>query len=207
VGSGRADGPPTLSEFLRVAADTFNTIGVELLLPNLTALNGRPQESMNSEAIWTENFASFVRDHSHRYVRLNPDFPAPLPSFGDIGALEKGEIEKRADEYLETGDARPKIDRIARCLISTSFYFQPTEIPSQQDTGDLKVTGMQPTSDTGPGIREYMTEPPRPHPLPIYRRIRNYQSVGRNHRKAGGYTLRTRAPRLSFLATNQRVHR
>lgn len=207
VGSGRADRLPAMSKLFRAVADAFDAIGVEPLLPELTVLNGCLQESINSEAIWTEEFAPLVRDHPHRYIRLNPNFPAPLLSFDDVEALEKGEIEKKANEYLETDDARREIDRITRCLISTSFYFQPTETPSQQNTGDFKVTGMQPTSNAGLGIRKYMTEPSRPHPLPIYRRIRNCQSVGRNHRKARGYALRTRASRLSFLATNQRMHR
>lgn len=105
-------------------------------------LKNRLLKNMDSEAMWSESFASMASLHPTRYVRLNPKVGGELPDLDDLkGLKEDGRLEQIAAEYLREPDARKRLDGVFLTLVSTSFYFHPMRRSYKTDSGHSTIEG------------------------------------------------------------------
>lgn len=111
------------------------------VLGHLTTLKTRLLKNMDSEGMWTDNFASLARQHPARYVRLSPLVAEKLPQLDDVQAIESGKLGEIATTYLRDQITQKQIDCVSFTLISTCFYLQPTRTLYESDTNHFVIEG------------------------------------------------------------------
>jgi hypothetical protein len=69
-----------------------------------------------------------------RYIRVNPDIECtpPLPE----AMLELRDLQQATKRALRRTNAKLEIERVARTLVASSFYFMSTSKP-KLDVGDI----------------------------------------------------------------------
>jgi len=100
------------------------------LIQAFKVVRRRFEQILNSERSWTEGIGVLSRMEPRRYFRLSPQVTARLPDLDDREALANGSLEKIVDEFLCKSTTIATIEQVARRLIATSFYLEPSTQPS-----------------------------------------------------------------------------
>jgi hypothetical protein len=112
------------------------------LVNHISVLGRRLREELNTERIWNERFGALSETHPEHYIRLNPEFTGALPQLDDIKSLSHGGIlKKEAARFLDSRKAKTKINLIARRLMATSFYFEPSSESELRKNRDVDFVG------------------------------------------------------------------
>jgi len=111
------------------------------LVNHISVLCRRLREELNTERIWDDRFGELSGKHPERYIRLNPKFTGALPQLDDIKSLSHGNLEKEAARFLNSQEAKAKVNLIARRLMATSFYFEPSSEPELHKNRDVDFVG------------------------------------------------------------------
>jgi hypothetical protein len=111
------------------------------------ATSGKPEDCTGTGAMWSEAFGERSHKEPDRYIRLCPEFSkeSPLPKADNVSVLTNGSLLGGASALLRDGlektlnqeDLRGKVDRVARRLISTIFYFDKTSSESCEEGGRI----------------------------------------------------------------------
>ena len=96
--------------------------------------------ALDSDHIWLHNFGETRLElgYPDRYVRSHQVFDSALPKLDDRDALENN-LDNLANIFA-TNQNRT-IERVAKRLIATSFYFHPLRITGQDGDDTIKFEG------------------------------------------------------------------
>ncbi|KAF2176910.1 FabD/lysophospholipase-like protein [Zopfia rhizophila CBS 207.26] len=107
----------------------------------ITALQKCLYQQMESEEVWDKSFGNMQNLHPRQYVRLNPKVSDGLPQIDDLQALKNGSLENIASRYLQEENTRRRITDVCRVLVATSFYFDITQRPYRNESGQFIIRG------------------------------------------------------------------
>ncbi|RSL40294.1 hypothetical protein CEP54_016151 [Fusarium duplospermum] len=97
-------------------------------------------ENMNSGDKWDKSLGVSGMQPKW-YTRLNPEVSKALPAQDDMEALRNGSIKRIASNYLREASTKSRISDVCRVLIATSFYFESTQQPRQNEDGHFIIQG------------------------------------------------------------------
>ena len=101
---------------------------------------------LDAERIWSEFLARvlgpFPEDNRdrRRYIRINPDFGEKVPRLDEKNKLR--DLQNMTEKWLNEGENRVTIQRIAHRLIATSFYFEVERMEAMHHEPNFHCSGL-----------------------------------------------------------------